>query len=155
MPVFVFDPALLHGPLPLGRADGFMLGCLRALDAALRERGSGSCSARATGRRVVALAEEAGADAVLLASDVGPYARARDGRYAALRDGRLEAGPSPATSSPTSGASARAPGGRTRSTRRSAAPGSGRSAASVRRAPTALPALPSEVRKGRVPSLDA
>ncbi|MDX6678148.1 MAG: deoxyribodipyrimidine photo-lyase, partial [Solirubrobacteraceae bacterium] len=41
VPVFVLDDALLHGRFASSPRTAFMLGCLRALDEALRERGSG------------------------------------------------------------------------------------------------------------------
>ena len=41
VPVFVLDDALLRGRFAQRPRTAFMLGCLRALDAALRERGSG------------------------------------------------------------------------------------------------------------------
>ena len=64
-----------------------MLGCLRALDAGLRERGSGLVVREGRPEReLAALAGEVGADAVLWTSDVAPYARARDRRVSeALR----------------------------------------------------------------------
>jgi deoxyribodipyrimidine photo-lyase len=72
-----------------------MLGCLRALDEALRERGSGLVVRRGRPEReLAALAEEVGAQAVLWTSDVAPYARARDGRVtAALREAGVQARP--------------------------------------------------------------
>ena len=40
LPVFVLDDRLLHGRFASASRTAFMLGCLRALDEALRERGS-------------------------------------------------------------------------------------------------------------------
>ena len=79
--VFVLDDALRHGRFASAPREAFMLGCLRALDADLRERGSGLVVRE--GRPEQALAELAGAvdaDAVLWTSDVSPYARSRDRR---------------------------------------------------------------------------
>ena len=45
--VFVLDDALRRGRFASAPREAFMLGCLRALDADLRERGAGSSSARA------------------------------------------------------------------------------------------------------------
>jgi deoxyribodipyrimidine photo-lyase len=82
VPVFVLDARLLHGR---GAASGprtqFMLGCLRALDAELRDRGGALVVREGAPERVLAdLAQEIEADAVLWTSDVAPYARARDTR---------------------------------------------------------------------------
>jgi deoxyribodipyrimidine photo-lyase len=40
IPLFVLDPAILHGRFASGRRTAYLLDCLRALDAQLRERGS-------------------------------------------------------------------------------------------------------------------
>jgi deoxyribodipyrimidine photo-lyase len=95
VPVFVFDDALLRGRFASGPRTGFMLGCLRELDAALRQRGSGLVVRHGRPEdELVALAGEAGADAVLWTSDVAPYARARDARVsAALGDAGIDARP--------------------------------------------------------------
>jgi deoxyribodipyrimidine photo-lyase len=95
VPVFVLDDALLHGRFASSPRTAFMLGCLRALDEALRERGSGLVVRRGRPEReLAALAEEVGAQAVLWTSDVAPYARARDGRVtAALREAGVQARP--------------------------------------------------------------
>ncbi|HEX8159657.1 MAG TPA: deoxyribodipyrimidine photo-lyase [Solirubrobacteraceae bacterium] len=79
VPVFVFDDALLHGRFASGPRTAFMLGCLRALDEALRKRGSGLVVRHgAPEQELVALAEDVDAEAVLWTSDVAPYARSRD-----------------------------------------------------------------------------
>ena len=72
-----------------------MLGCLRALDDALRERGSGLVVRHGDpARELLALADETGAQAVLWTSDVAPYARARDRRVTeALARGRRAGAP--------------------------------------------------------------
>jgi len=81
VPVFVLDDALRNGRFCSAARETFMLGCLRALDAALEERGSGLVIRHGRPEReLVALAGEAGAEAVLWTSDVSPYARARDER---------------------------------------------------------------------------
>ena len=81
-----------HGRYRSAARTAFMLGCLRDLDASLRERGSGLVVRH--GRpadELVALAGEAGARAVLWTSDVAPYARARDTRVTeALREAGVE-----------------------------------------------------------------
>ena len=95
VPVFVFDDALLHGRFASGPRTAFMLGCLRALDADLRERGSGLVVRHGRPEeQLVALASDAHAQAVLWTSDVAPYARARDRRVtAALEDAGIDAVP--------------------------------------------------------------
>jgi deoxyribodipyrimidine photo-lyase len=157
VPVFVFDDALLHGRFASGPRTAFMLGCLRALDAALRERGSGLVVRHGRPQdELVALAGEAGAEAVLWTSDVAPYARARDRRVsAALEDAGVRPRPQGGTyvidvSKP------RTQGGRPftifspfhRNWQ-------GIERRTVHRAPPELPALPSGLRKGRLPALDA
>jgi deoxyribodipyrimidine photo-lyase len=93
--VFVLDDALLRGRFASAPRTAFMLGCLRELDADLRDRGSGLVVRHGRPEEeLVALAAEAGASAVLWTSDVAPYARARDRRVtqalpSALRKGRL------------------------------------------------------------------
>jgi len=95
VPVFVFDDALLHGRFASSPRTAFMLGCLRALQEALRERGSGLVVRHGRPEReLVELAGETGAQAVLWTSDVAPYARARDARVTdALRDAGVQARP--------------------------------------------------------------
>ena len=73
IPLFVLDPALAR--LSEARI-AFMHGCLRALDAELRERGAGLVVRE--GRPADILART-NADAVLCTSDVSPYALRRDG----------------------------------------------------------------------------
>jgi deoxyribodipyrimidine photo-lyase len=95
VPVFVLDDALLAGRFGSGPRSAFMLGCLRRLDDALCERGSGLVVRRGRPEEVLAaLADEVGAQAVPWTSDVGPYARARDGRVTrALLDAGVQARP--------------------------------------------------------------
>ncbi len=90
--VFVLDDALRSGRFSSAPREAFMLGCLRALDADLRERGSGLViRAGRPEHELVELARAVGAGAVLWTSDVGPYARARDARVTrALRDAGVE-----------------------------------------------------------------
>jgi deoxyribodipyrimidine photo-lyase len=93
IPAFVLDGALLHGRFPSGPRTAFLLASLRELDAALGERGGGLVVREgAPQKALVALAGETGARAVYLASDVSPYARARDGR---VRDALRAAGVEP------------------------------------------------------------
>jgi deoxyribodipyrimidine photo-lyase len=156
VPVFVFDDALLHGRFASSPRTAFMLGCLRELDAALRERGSGLVVRHGRPERELAeLAQQAGAQAVLWCSDVAPYARARDGRVVeALREAGVQARPQ-GGSYVVDVSKPRTQAGkpftvfspfhrRWRELERRA----------IHRAPAELPALPSGVRKGRLPSLD-
>jgi deoxyribodipyrimidine photo-lyase len=81
LPAFVLDPTLLGGRFASGPRIGFLLDCLRELDAQLRERG-GALVVRhgAPERELPAIARETGARAVYWASDATPYSLARDGR---------------------------------------------------------------------------
>jgi deoxyribodipyrimidine photo-lyase len=157
IPLFVLDDALLHGRYAGPARARFMLGCLRALDASLRERGSGLVVRHGTPEdEVVAVAREAGAEAVYWTSDVAPYARRRDTRATeALRAVDVE--PCPQTGGYLVDVSRpRTKGGRPytvfspfhraidRAARRP-----------VQRAPAELPPLPSSLRKGRIPSAEA
>jgi len=154
VPVFVFDDALLGGRFASGPRSEFMLGCLRALDAGLRERGSGLVLRRGRPEReLVALALQTGAQAVLWTSDVAPYARARDTRVTrALREAGVQARPQ-GGSYVVDVSRPRTQGG---------APFSvfspfhrhwlGIERRVVHRAPAELPALPSALRKGRLQS---
>ncbi|HWT24334.1 MAG TPA: deoxyribodipyrimidine photo-lyase, partial [Solirubrobacteraceae bacterium] len=92
VPVFVLDRRLLDGGrFPSANRAWFLLESLRALRAALRERG-GDLFLRA-GRpedALPALAAQTSAEAVYFAPDVSPFARARDRRVEAAL-GRVEA----------------------------------------------------------------
>ena len=92
VPVFVLDDALRNGRFASAPREAFMLGCLRALDADLRERGSGLVVRDGPPEHEIpALAGDVNADAVLWTSDVSPYARARDRRVTeALRANSIE-----------------------------------------------------------------
>ncbi len=157
VPVFVLDPALLRGRFASGPRTAFLLGCLRELDEALRERGSGLVVRHgAAERELPALAAEVRAQAVFWASDATPYALARDRR---VRSGLGEAG---VAAVPGSGNFV-ADVGRPRT-------GAGRpftvftpfhrawerlERRPVHRAPAELPSLPRGVGRGAVPSLGA
>src|SRR3954467_788585 len=81
VPLYVLDDALLHGRYAGASRVAFMLGCLEALDAELRERGSGLVVRRGRPEdEVVGLARELRARTVVWTSDVAPYARRRDRR---------------------------------------------------------------------------
>jgi deoxyribodipyrimidine photo-lyase len=92
VPVFCLDDRLLQGRFASGARTAFMLGCLRALDAELRERGSALVVRHGRPEEELpALAREARAGAVYWTSDVSPFARNRDRRVKqALGDVRAE-----------------------------------------------------------------
>jgi deoxyribodipyrimidine photo-lyase len=88
VPVFVLDDRLLGGRFPSEPRRWFLVESLRELREALRARG-GDLFVRhgPPERELPALAREAGAEAVHFASDVSPFATARDRRTeAALRE---------------------------------------------------------------------
>ncbi|MBV9309573.1 MAG: deoxyribodipyrimidine photo-lyase, partial [Solirubrobacterales bacterium] len=95
VPLFVFDPALLHGRFASDARSTFMLGCLGELDEELRQRG-GKLVTRVGDptQRVTALASQVRAEAVLWSKDVSPYAERRDHAVTlALRSAGIEARP--------------------------------------------------------------
>src|SRR3954451_21232177 len=72
VPVFCLDDRLLHGRHASGPRTQFLLECLRDLDGALRERGSGLVVRRgAPERELPALAREVGATEVHSTADAG------------------------------------------------------------------------------------
>jgi len=78
VPVFCLDDRLLHGRHASGPRTQFLLECLRALDAALAERGSRLVVRHGPPEReLAALVRETDADAVHFSADVTPYARRR------------------------------------------------------------------------------
>ena len=97
VPLFVVDPAIVEGPAASGPRASFLAGCLRDLDAALRERGGRLVVRHGDPADVlVALADEVGARAVRWTSDAAPYAQRRDERVAeALQKAEVEVVPSP------------------------------------------------------------
>ena len=82
VPVFVFDERLYRtGRFPSPPRTAFMLGCLRELDAALRERGARLVVRHGRPEREIPrLAHAAGARSVHWTADVSPWARRRDQR---------------------------------------------------------------------------
>ena len=157
VPLFVVDDALIHGRYASPTRARFMLGCLRELDRALKDVGSGLVIRHGPpADAVVELAREAGAAAVFWTSDVAPYARRRDTRVSdALREDGVAARPCGGgylvdVSKP------RTQGGKPYTVfspfHRSIGDMERRA---VHRAPTDLPPLPSGVKKGRLPSAEA
>jgi deoxyribodipyrimidine photo-lyase len=154
VPVFVLDDALLGGRYASGARTAFMLGCLRSLGESLKARGSGLVVRHGRPQREIpALAAEAGAEAVFWTGDVSPYARGRDSRVTeALAAAGVAAQPS------TGGYCIDVSRPRTRGGTpfRVFSPFARAWANAARRevgrAPRSMPALPSSVRRGRVPS---
>jgi deoxyribodipyrimidine photo-lyase len=88
VPVFVLDDRLLRGRFPSEPRAWFLLESLRELRAALRDRGGDLVvRAGAPERELPALARETGAASVHFASDVSPFATARDRRVEAALEG--------------------------------------------------------------------
>ena len=158
VPVFCFDDRLLGGRHASGTRTGFLLECLGELDRELRRRGSGLVIRRGIPEReIAALAAEAGAEIVHHSGDVGPYAVRRDRRARrrlAAHGVELRAHPGLFAVDDV-GALRTAQGG----AYTVFSPFHRTWAAEERRpvfaAPRRLPALPSRLRKGRLPSLAA
>ena len=92
VPLFVLDPRLLvAGRFPSRNRAWFMLASLRELRGALRDRG-GELFVRAGRPENVLprIARDVGAETVHFASDVSPFAMARDRRVTAALDGIAE-----------------------------------------------------------------
>ncbi len=84
IPLFILDPALWASAYVGEKRLAFLLGGLRQLDAALRERGSRLLVRSGAPHEALAgLLAESGADAIFAEADYSPYARRRDGRVAA------------------------------------------------------------------------
>ncbi len=92
LPVFVIDPALAGGRDVSAARLNFMYGCLRDLNAHLRQRGSRLLIRRGDPATVLPdLARATGATRVTFNRDYTPLARRRDTRVsAALRDAGVE-----------------------------------------------------------------
>jgi deoxyribodipyrimidine photo-lyase len=157
VPLFVLDDALLRGRYCGGPRAAFMLRCLRVLDEQLRARGSGLVVRH--GRpadEVPGVAREVGAEAVHWTSDVAPYARRRDGRVTERLAGHDIAACPHGGGYLVDPSRPRTQGGGPYTVfspfHRAIAKLDRRP---VHRAPTALPALPSRLPKGRLPSADA
>jgi len=157
VPVFVLDDALLGGRYASAARTEFMLGCLRALGDALRERGSGLVVRHGRPEQEIpALAGDAGAAAVYWTSDVSPYARARDRRVTdALGAAGVDARPSTGGYCVDVGRPRTRAGKPFRVFSPFARAWSDAARRDVGRAPRRLPALPSGVRRGSVPALSA
>ena len=158
VPAFCLDPRLLSGRHRSGSRTQFLLESLRALDDALRERGSRLVVRHGKPElELPSLAREAGASEVLATGDIGPYARRRDqavARALAERGLALRLHPGlfvaddPAAIHTSQGTpyTVFTPFHRAwlRAPRRPVLP-----------APSSVPALPGGLRPGRIPSLAA
>ena len=81
VPLFVFDPALLHGRLPSPNRASFLIESVGTLGEELRRRGAALRIRIGPPDRMVAeVAAEAGATAVFASRDYSPFARHRDER---------------------------------------------------------------------------
>ena len=84
VPLFVLDRRLLSGRFASPARARFMRGCLAELDGALKERGAGLVIRQGKPHaELPRLVHEIKADAVYWATDVSPFARARDERVRA------------------------------------------------------------------------
>jgi deoxyribodipyrimidine photo-lyase len=149
--VFCLDDRLLRGRHASGPRTQFLLECLRDLDGALRGRGSQLVVRRgAPERELPALAAEVGARIVHCAGDVGPFSRRRDARVAKA----IELVSHPGLFVVDDVEALRTQQGRPYTVftpfHRTWSDAPRRA---VLRAPRELPALPSKLRKGRLPSL--
>src|SRR3954447_19904278 len=88
VPVFVLAPRLLDaGRFPSANRAWFLLASLRELRGALRERGAELFVRAGRPEEVLpAVVRETGAEALYFASDVSPFAAARDRRVEAALD---------------------------------------------------------------------
>jgi deoxyribodipyrimidine photo-lyase len=158
VPVFCLDEALLHGRHASGPRTQFLLECLAELDGALRERGSGLLLRRGRPERELAeLVRRTNARALHFSSDVTPFARARGERVrSALEGSGVKLHGHPGLGAIDELGTPRTQAGKPytiftpfhrtweREGRRE-----------VLGAPRELPALPSSLAKGRIPSLRA
>jgi deoxyribodipyrimidine photo-lyase len=155
---FCLDDRLLHGRHASGPRTQFLLESLRDLDASLSERGGGLIVRHGPPEReLAALADEVGADELHATADVSPFARARGGRMrSALGAAGVELRLHPGLGVIDDLGAPRTRAGKPYTVFtpfHRAWEGEGRR--EVLRAPSALPALPSGVRKDRVPPLEA
>ncbi len=157
VPMFCFDDRLLRGRHESGPRTQFLLECLAELDAELGERGSGLVLRHGPPEReVVALAGELGGATVHVTQDVSPFARRRGERAREAFE--------------AAGIELRSHEGLNAVDVRTIETGQGKPYTvfspfhrkwlqaprrGVLEAPRELPALPSKLPKGRLPSLEA
>jgi deoxyribodipyrimidine photo-lyase len=158
VPVFCLDDRLLHGRHASGPRTRFLLECLADLRSALRDRGGDLVIRHGPPEReLVALAAETGADAVHVTADVSPFARRRGERTrAALGEAGVAIHAHAGLGVIEDVGAPRTQAGRPYSVfspYHRAWQGEARRA--VLPAPRELPALPSSLAVGRIPSLQA
>jgi len=158
VPVFCLDPALLDGRHRSGARTQFLLECLHDLDGSLRKLDSRLAIRQGPPQRELpALARELGAREVHVTADVGPYARRRDRAVRdALREVDCELVFHPGLFAVDDPAAIRTGQGRPYTVftpyHRAWSQAPRRELIGNSRA---LPAPPSKLRAGRIPSLDA
>jgi len=157
VPVFCFDERLLHGRHASGSRTQFLLECLADLDGSLRERGSGLVVRNGPPERTLAaLAEEIKAEELHFTADITPFrAAARGARAKGVRccSARSPWPPRPQRDQRhrrTANAGGQALLGLLRVP---SFVGERESRREVLGAPRQLPALPSGLARGEIPSL--
>ena len=157
VPVFCFDDRLLNGRHASGPRTQFLIECLADLDRSLRALGSGLAIRRGRPEReIFELAQETGATTIHVTQDVSPFARRRGERTRrAFADADVELVSHPGLNAIDVGAIETGAGGPYSvfspffhkwldAPRRE-----------VLEAPRSMPALPSGLTKGRLPSLSS
>ncbi len=158
VPVFCFDDRLLHGRHASGPRTQFLLECLSDLDGSLRERSSGLVVRHGPPERELAkLARELSANALHFSGDISPFARRRgEHTREALAGAGVELHAHPGLNVLDDVGSPRTQSGKPYTVftpfHRSWEQQERRA---VLGAPRSLPALPSGLAKGRIPSLDS
>ena len=158
VPVFCFDDRLLHGRHASGPRTQFMLECLADLDASLRERGSGLVIRHGDPERELpALAEEVGATQVHFTADVTPFARDRgESTGRALQEAGVELCPHPGLCTVDDPGEIRTKAGGPYTVYSPFWRSWGQEPRrEVVATPRKMPALPSKLAKGRIPTLDS
>jgi deoxyribodipyrimidine photo-lyase len=158
VPVFCLDDRLLAGRHASGPRTAFLLESLADLDRSLRGLGSGLVIRRGRPEReLVELARQVGADEIHFSADVSPFARARRRRTGKrLREAGVASVGHPGLNAIDDVAELRTKAGKPYTI---FSPFHRAWLAAERRpvlkAPRELPPLPSDVAKGRIPSLQA
>jgi deoxyribodipyrimidine photo-lyase len=158
IPVFCLDDRLLHGRHASGPRTQFMLECLADLDGSLRDCGSGLVVRHGRPEEELAsLVRETGAEAVHFASDVTPFARARgDAVRRAIKDVGAARCPHPGLTVVDQPGEVRTRQGKPQTVfTHYYNAWDGEPRRDVLGAPRKMPALPSRLAKGSLPSLAA